>query len=165
MLEIGDPIPSGRDAHVAHETADLAEWVADRILEPILAPYLADDGKLRSVRRPIGLPHALLYLPRRTAVEVHSRERAGEEPIRKVMGIKQDGELSFRRDRKQVHAARTQRLRLGIVGTHRKDLGRIAPRRGAVHHCVLAREGGLEDGLVAKVQLVEGECLGLAARA
>src|SRR5208283_4954307 len=79
MLEIGDPVPPRRNTYIAHVATDLAEHMTDGIFEPVLAPGLSNDGELRSVRRPVGLPYCLLDFSWRAAVERHSRQRAGEE--------------------------------------------------------------------------------------
>jgi hypothetical protein len=80
-----------------------------------------------------------------------------------VPGADENGQLAVGRDGEQVHAAPAERLRLGIVGAHREELGRVAVDRGAVHDGFSpGREGGLEDGLAPEVQLAEDERLGAA---
>jgi hypothetical protein len=72
MLEICDAIPARRDAHIRHVTADLAEHLTNRVLKPVSASDFADDGELRSIGRPVSLPHTFLNLPRRTTAQSHA---------------------------------------------------------------------------------------------
>jgi len=95
VLKIGDAIAFGRDAQVTHITADLAQHVADGILEPIFARDLADDGELRTIRRPIRLAHAFLNLTRSAAAQGHTRQRAGEESKPHVPGIQKDSQFTL----------------------------------------------------------------------
>jgi len=46
MLEVRNPVTVWGDAHIAHVAADLVQHMANWILEPVLASYLADDGEL-----------------------------------------------------------------------------------------------------------------------
>jgi hypothetical protein len=165
MLEVGETVPAWRDTHVG-QVAAFAEHAADRVLEAVFSPDLADDRELRPVGRPVGLPHALLDLAGCASAHRHPRQRSDELPVPHVARAGEHGEIALRRGGEQVHPARAERLRLGILGPHREDLGRVARGRGAVHDgLAVAGEGGLEHRLAPEVELAERERLGAGAGA
>ena len=159
MFEIGDSISPGRDPHIAHVTAHLAEHFNDWIFEPVLAPDLTDDGELRAVRRPVGLPHAFFDFARGPAVQGHARQGAGKEPVPDVPCTHQNRELTLGGDGEQLHSGWAERRWLGITGTHRVNLRRISRDRGAIDDGVFVGEGGLKNGFAPEVQLAKGNRL------
>ena len=131
MLKVRDAIAPRRNAHVAHVAADLAEHMANGILQAILSRDFANDGELRAVGRPVRLPYTFLNFARSAPVQRHTRQCTDKEPVPDVPRAGENREFPLGRHGEQLHAGRAERLGLGIVGAHREDLRCVAPGRGS----------------------------------
>jgi hypothetical protein len=133
VIDEGDVLAVGRDAHVAHPAMrfiqDFSEWILE-----ILGGRLreTDCGDLFSIGRPIGGDDEGSQFARRATGRRNFGERALVLKRAVNVSVKQDGEFARRRDAEQ-HGVRRKpnAARFGAVDALLVNVGwRAVPRRG-----------------------------------
>src|SRR5271154_3101135 len=155
MLQERDRLAIGGDARMTDPAGTLAQDLADRIFESVLATYVANDGEVLAIGRPVGPLHPLEDVARVATVDGHPSQSAG-------LGVGPGGgrfgeqsDVAGRRDAHQLLAVTIEGTRLRALGAGDEELGGLTlPGRAVDHRLAIRGESRGADRAATEGELL-----------